>query len=855
MSEQSGLSPPPPPPPSAAPPSANLNPDHQQPPCPPLDPPPNPIPNPIAASDADIYSPETINEQGFFDAARFQRLMHFYRQQSDPTLQRLHPWRRGHNVRRISQLEPLAGPAGLEVLSGGDQPEREAATVQQQRKRKLADNGGADTADSTTLVRQDSDMLVNGVERDVFSGNGGLEGEDVRMADHPAIDAADGGRDGDAGNSRMELIDSPNDESSPAAARDPCYAAHNKSSITPMPRRPTKAAKQGPFADLLMPPRQETFATMAAADISSIQIDRMSPLKARQARPSPHSDHTSFYKTRPAEKLRLILDIDNTLVHTVQVGHVAQSNSGATGVPYKLNGADFLDSTGKPELYIWRHAGAEGGEGGGGQQGATPLYYYIKLRPGVRDFLRSLAPYYDFAIYTSGVQVYAYVVLAILDPERKLFADRNVVCREESQPKEDTKELKKLFEDPRDRSISVIVDDKVGVWINPSEQPLVIQSDPYMFLNTTLTHKAVPPPPLFNHQHQLMADQANLYAGITTVVTHPAFEGRYERLPDSDKQHELTTEIFKLFNGFTLPLKREGDGTTASANGVSGGGGGGVMDSDRQLCYLKELLLKLYRRYQMEGGRREVRSLLKDIRQETLQGVRMQFAGFLGTHSECRGHETLTSSPNQRAYGPFGWVQQDELKKHLESMGAVLTADKDLRSDTTHLAVWSELQSGSKIDTVRQWRQQGASIECVHWSWIQACASTWTRLPETLFEPLPLYAKMPFRDRDLNTPMPQQAIEVAGQTVSSTINMYMKTIWDHTGSLASSARPKKVWKTAKAAQTGKGAKAFREYVCPCAKVEGNLVAGLGDVVRLKGRSAASTSASMGPELFIPSSFS
>lgn len=100
-------------------------------------------------------------------------------------------------------------------------------------------------------------------------------------------------------------------------------------------------------------------------------------------------------------KLPLLLDLDNTLLHAQAVGVAG----------YQIALEDWLDEDGLPEVYKF-------------ELPCNRKVYYLKLRPGLRRFLKALAPVFELSIYTNATQEYADLVVAILDPDRTLFGDR-----------------------------------------------------------------------------------------------------------------------------------------------------------------------------------------------------------------------------------------------------------------------------------------------------------------------------------------------------------------------------------------------------------------------------------------------
>lgn len=87
-------------------------------------------------------------------------------------------------------------------------------------------------------------------------------------------------------------------------------------------------------------------------------------------------------------------------------------------------------------------------------------WYYVKLRPGLKDFLRDMSELYELHIYTMGTRAYADNIAKIVDPDRKVFGDR-ILSRDENGSMT-VKNLKRLFH--ADTRMVVIIDDRADVW-------------------------------------------------------------------------------------------------------------------------------------------------------------------------------------------------------------------------------------------------------------------------------------------------------------------------------------------------------------------------------------------------------
>ena len=106
--------------------------------------------------------------------------------------------------------------------------------------------------------------------------------------------------------------------------------------------------------------------------------------------------------------------------------------------------------------------------------GNRGCWYYIKLRPGLQDFLQNVSKIYELHIYTMGTRAYAKNIADIIDPEHRIFGDR-ILSRDESGSST-AKNLQRLF--PVDTKMVVIIDDRGDVW---KWSPNLIKVTPYDF--------------------------------------------------------------------------------------------------------------------------------------------------------------------------------------------------------------------------------------------------------------------------------------------------------------------------------------------------------------------------------------
>jgi RNA polymerase II subunit A-like phosphatase len=143
-----------------------------------------------------------------------------------------------------------------------------------------------------------------------------------------------------------------------------------------------------------------------------------------------------------SRKLSLVVDLDQTIIH-------------ATVDPTVMEWQRDKNSPNYPAVKDVRAFQlVDDGPGGGG------CWYYIKLRPGLEEFLEKISKIYELHIYTMGTRAYARAIANIVDPDGRYFGDR-ILSRDESGSLT-TKNLQRLF--PVDTKMVIIIDDRGDVW-------------------------------------------------------------------------------------------------------------------------------------------------------------------------------------------------------------------------------------------------------------------------------------------------------------------------------------------------------------------------------------------------------
>ncbi|KAL2072413.1 hypothetical protein VTL71DRAFT_11756 [Oculimacula yallundae] len=179
-------------------------------------------------------------------------------------------------------------------------------------------------------------------------------------------------------------------------------------------------------------------------------------------------------------KLSLVVDLDQTIIHACIEPTVGEWQRDKTSPNY--------EAVKDVRSFQLNDDGVRGL--------ASGCWYYIKMRPGLKEFLAKVSEMYELHVYTMGTRAYAINIAKIVDPDKKLFGDR-IISRDENG-NVTAKSLARLF--PVDTKMVVIIDDRADVW--PSNRPNLIKVVPYDFflgigdINSSFLPKREEMPPM-----------------------------------------------------------------------------------------------------------------------------------------------------------------------------------------------------------------------------------------------------------------------------------------------------------------------------------------------------------------------
>nr|XP_020731287.1 RNA polymerase II subunit A C-terminal domain phosphatase [Odocoileus virginianus texanus] len=164
---------------------------------------------------------------------------------------------------------------------------------------------------------------------------------------------------------------------------------------------------------------------LSTATVSMVHSVPELMVSSEQAEKLGREDQQRLHRNR---KLVLMVDLDQTLIHTTEQHCQQMSNKGIF---------HFQLGRGEPMLHT-------------------------RLRPHCKEFLEKVARLYELHVFTFGSRLYAHTIAGFLDPEKKLFSHR-ILSRDECiDPFSKTGNLRNLF--PCGDSMVCIIDDREDVW-------------------------------------------------------------------------------------------------------------------------------------------------------------------------------------------------------------------------------------------------------------------------------------------------------------------------------------------------------------------------------------------------------
>lgn len=380
---------------------------------------------------------------------------------------------------------------------------------------------------------------------------------------------------------------------------------------------------------------------------------------------------------------------------------------------------------------------------------ASGCWYYIKMRPGLTEFLEHVAELFELHVYTMGTRAYALNIAKIVDPTQKLFGNR-VISRDENGSMT-AKSLQRLF--PVSTNMVVVIDDRADVW--PQNRSNLIKVTPYDFfkgigdINSSFLPKredilaptplpeiiAKPPPKLESTEStetkkpigknenavvsssdetlilQLQAEEQE--RSLERQLTDRPLLHLQKQLDKQDEKAEKEEKEIAMNNGDSKPI------INGDASHLGHHRHNLLRDDDQELVYLERHLASLHQSFFEQLDARATNHRGDDIAPDLVPDAG-KILTFLKSRV-LRGTKIVLSG-----LVPLGAdVRRTEIGLQAESFGTEIRSR--ITNDVTHLVISSSRPRTQKV-------QQAAripSIKIVNQNWLADSIAQWKKLDET----------------------------------------------------------------------------------------------------------------------------
>ena len=427
-------------------------------------------------------------------------------------------------------------------------------------------------------------------------------------------------------------------------------------------------------------------------------------------------------------KLSLVVDLDQTIIHACIEPTVGEWQADPTNPNHEAvkDVCKFQLDDGPRGL-------------------ASGCWYYIKMRPGLAEFLQKVSEMFEMHIYTMGTRAYALSIAKIVDPTQKLFGNR-IISRDENGSMT-AKTLQRLF--PVSTSMVVVIDDRADVW--PQNRPNLIKVTPYDFfkgigdINSSFLPKRedviAAPPPTQDPQPQNPSPPASTQAQSNGVDGKPPSplegqdEGALLQLQAEEQERTLEKQLTdrplaqlqeKLDKEDEVAERESAEGGEVPESAPNGDPESSphhrhnlLRDDDQELFYLENHLTTLHRSFYEQYDARSANHRPEEISADTIPDVGATLS-FLKSQV-LRGTRIVLSG-----LVPLGTdVRRSEIGIQAESFGTEIHTR--VSENITHLVISAARQRTQKV------RQAARipTIKIVNQNWLADSLAQWKKLDET----------------------------------------------------------------------------------------------------------------------------
>lgn len=445
------------------------------------------------------------------------------------------------------------------------------------------------------------------------------------------------------------------------------------------------------------------------------------------------AEHESQKRLLRQRKLSLVVDLDQTIIHACiepTVGEWQRDKANPNHEAVKHVKSFQLNDDGPRGL-------------------ASGCTYYIKLRPGLHEFLETVSTMYELHVYTMGTRAYALNIARIVDPDKKLFGNR-VISRDENGSIT-AKSLQRLF--PVSTDMVVIIDDRSDVW--PMNRPNLIKVVPYDFfkgigdINSSFLPKRqdiLPAPPKLNGAPSSNAENAAPGEKVSPLDELARMGGDGANLKDQAEEQEKTLEkqltdrpLLHMQEELDKEDEQSGQNLEAGESSPAHHRQQLLSDDDEELITLQDHLTDLHTAfYDMYDKRRGERRMSEPThppghskaRRKSIHiddGVDLSLVPDVGDLlDELKSNVLSGLVICLSGLVPLGVnIEESEIGMQAQSFGAQVV--DSISNRVTHLVVSLARPRTKKV----QQAAKISSIKIVNQSWLADCLSQWRRLDES----------------------------------------------------------------------------------------------------------------------------
>ncbi|AAS50644.2 ABL127Wp [Eremothecium gossypii ATCC 10895] len=417
-------------------------------------------------------------------------------------------------------------------------------------------------------------------------------------------------------------------------------------------------------------------------------------------------------KLREARKLVLVVDLDQTVIHCGVDPTIGEWSKDPNNPNYEalkdVQSFSLDEEPVLPPFYM------------GPKPPTRKCWYYVKLRPGLKEFFAKIAPHFELHIYTMATRAYALEIAKIIDPDGKLFGDR-ILSRDENGSLTQ-KSLERLF--PMDQSMVVVIDDRGDVW-NWCEN--LIKVVPYDFFvgigdinsnflpiqQNSMLHLGRRNRKKPKQEEELLTDILDTEKKLKEKINE-------EVKRQEDQMHRLTDEKLpdtrdiakKLEHNASLEVQQQNRPLAELQKHMRNERL--LFDDDDELPHLGNILLKVHSAYYDQLQRYnsgedpipDIKILMPKLKETVFEGCRFVFSGLIPLHTN---------------------IERADIVLWTNMFGASTTANLDY--NTTHLITRTPGTMKARLA-----KSFNPAIKIVHPDWIFECLVGWERVEESPYE-------------------------------------------------------------------------------------------------------------------------